>query len=78
MKIQMKCFASLADSDTCDYSNATPYKLESGSTAGDLLAHAGIEKENVKLIFVNGRIEGPEALLSDGDRVGGSPAIGGM
>ena len=78
MKIQVKCFASLADNNTCDYSSATPYTLETGSTAGDLMVHAGIEKESVKLIFVNGRVASPDTRLSDGDRVGVSPAVGGM
>jgi len=78
MKVNLKCFSTLATPDTCDYKDSTAYDLPEGQSVGDLVERAGIAKEDVKIAFVNSRIVNFDTVLSDGDRVGLSPAAGGM
>ena len=78
MKINLKCFSTLVNLDACDYNASTTYQLDEEQTVGDLIARAGIAREDVKIAFVNSRITDLDAVLSDGDRVGLAPAVGGM
>lgn len=78
MKIHLKCFSTLVNPDTCDYRDSTVYDLADGQTVEDLVVRAGIKRNHVKIAFVNHRIVGIDAVLSEGDRVGLSPAVGGM
>ena len=78
MQVHLKCFATLVNPDTCDYTESTPYDLTNGQTVGDLMKSAGIEKEAVKVAFVNSRVVHFDTVLAHGDRVGLSPAVGGM
>ncbi|MGD9043703.1 MAG: MoaD/ThiS family protein [Desulfobacterales bacterium] len=78
MKVNLKCFANLADEDSCDYKGSTPYDLPDGQTVHDLIKHAGLDHEDVKVAFVNSRKVELDTVLSDGDQVGLAPAIGGM
>ena len=78
MKIKLKCFATLVDPGTCDFTDATEYDLANGQTVEDLALSAGIEKNDVKIAFVNNRKAALQTTLSDGDRVALSPAVGGM
>ena len=78
MKVQLKCFSTLVNPDTCDYRGSTAYDLSEGQTVEDLMKQAGIAPEDVKIAFVNGRIVGFDTALTDGDQVGMAPAVGGM
>ncbi len=78
MKVTLKCFSTLADPDTCDYRKSTTYKLEDGQTLQDLVDRAGVDSEDVKIAFVNSRKVDFDTVLSDNDRVGLAPAVGGM
>ena len=78
MKINLKCFSTLVNIDTCDYKNSTEYDLAEGQTVEDLVQFAGIPKEDVKIVFVNNRIVNFDTVLSGGDQVGLAPAVGGM
>ena len=78
MKIDLVCFSKLVNADTCDYQNRTVYDMADGQKVADLVKHAGIAPEDVKIAFVNNRIVGFDTVLSDGDRVGLTPAVGGM
>ena len=78
MKVNLKCFSALVNPDTCDYRDSTPYDLADGQTVGDLIHRAGIASDEVKIAFINSRIVDFGTVLSDGDRVGLSPAVGGM
>ena len=78
MKVNVKCFATLADSDSCDFKGTTTYELDDGRTVDDLIRHAGFESGDVKIAFVNNRLVDMDTVLSDGDRVGLAPAVGGM
>ena len=63
MKVNLKCFSNLADSDTCDFRDSTEYELNDGQTVEALVERAGIDKNTV---------------LSEGDRIGLAPSVGGM
>lgn len=78
MKVYMKCFATLVKPESCNFDESTIIEIEAGQTVEDLIEVAGIEKENVKLAFVNNKIVDLRSALSDGDRVGLAPATGGM
>ncbi len=73
MRVQVSCFASL--------SGFTPpdgrMELDTGSTPRDIIRKLGISENDVKIIFVNGQNAHADARLSDNDRVGLFPAIGG-
>lgn len=78
MNINLKCFATLAEADKCDYKSSTPKTLAEGSTVRGLLPHAAIPEKDVKLIFVNGQRAALDTVLHDGDQVALAPAVGGM
>jgi molybdopterin converting factor small subunit len=78
MNIGLKCFATLADADTCDYKNSTLKTLPDGSTVRKLLIQEAIHEKDVKLIFVNGQKASLDTVLKNGDQVGLSPPVGGM
>ncbi len=40
MNILLKCFATLAEADTCDYRSSTPKTLPPGATVRQLLAQS--------------------------------------
>jgi molybdopterin converting factor small subunit len=78
MKINLKCFATLVNTDTCDFKESTTYELDEGQTLQDLVERAGIASKDVKIAFVNSRAADLDTVLFDGDRVGLAPAVGGM
>ena len=78
MKVYMKCFSTLVNPDTCNFSDSTPYDLVDGQTVGQLAERAGIAKEDIKIVFVNNKKVNLDVVLNDGDRVGLAPAVGGM
>jgi molybdopterin converting factor small subunit len=78
MKVKLKCFSSLANADSCDYKDSSHYDLAEGQTVEDLVQRAGIDMKDVKIAFVNSRKVDFDTVLSDGDQVGLSPAVGGM
>ena len=78
MRVNLKCFSTLADSDACDYRDSTEYELNDGQTLEDLVNRARIAKDSVKVAFLNNKIVDFETALSDGDRIGLAPSVGGM
>ena len=78
MNVSLKCFSRLVNPDTCDFNESTTYDLDEGHTVEDLVQRAGIDSEEVKIAFVNSRIVDLDTTLSEGDRVGLAPAVGGM
>jgi len=54
-----------------------PVELPDGATVGQLIEHLRLPADEVKVIFVNGIVRGEEHALSDGDKVGVFPPVGG-
>jgi molybdopterin converting factor small subunit len=78
MKVNLKCFSSLVDPETCDFRDSTEYELNDGQTVEALVERAGIDKDSVKIAFLNNKTVDMDTVLSDGDRVGLAPSVGGM
>ncbi len=78
MDISLKCFATLADADTCDYKGSTTKTVSQGAKVRDLLKEVKIAEKDVKLIFVNGKRAEFDTVLHPGDQVGLAPPVGGM
>jgi len=74
MPIELKCYATLAPLTP---SNADAFPIHSGETVLDLLSRLSIPAEEVKIVFVNGLSAELDKTLSDGDRVGVFPPVGG-
>lgn len=78
MKIAVKCFASLANEEICDFKDSRTYDFDEGVDISTLMRRLSIPKESVKLIFVNSRAADFDTLLAEGDQVALAPATGGM
>ena len=74
MKIALKCFASLADPNACDFYDGIDYQLEDGQTVEQLVQLAGFNSDDVASVYVNSRIANLDTVLSEGDRVALKPA----
>lgn len=76
MKIEVKLFATLRPyiKGICD---AGTMEFPFGTTVQDIVTTLKIPDEEVRLIFVNGKHETPGYVLSDGDRLGLFPPVGG-
>lgn len=74
MHIQLKFFATLA---AFMPENAHQYAITAGTTVGDLLDRTGVPPEKARLIFVNSVKSDLTTPLTDGDRVGIFPPVGG-
>lgn len=74
MGIEIKCFATLAPHEP---ENGDDYPIEPGETIQSLLDKLGINVDDVSLFFVNSLRSYPETELTDGDRVGLFPPVGG-
>ena len=78
MKVNLRCFSSLVNPERCNFNESTAYDLQDGQTVEDLLKKIDVSNEDVKIAFVNSRIVSFDTVLSDGDKVGLAPAVGGM
>ena len=78
MKIELHLYATLAKylpPETAD--RTATVNAADDARVWDLFDAFGIPEKSVKLIFVNGVHALPESALSDGDRVGLFPPVGG-
>jgi molybdopterin converting factor small subunit len=78
MKINLKCFAGLAEQSACDHDIITTVDIDAETTVDRMMKKTGIAKEDVKIVMINGKISGVEQTLNDGDHVALVPATGGM
>ena len=78
MRINLKCFSDLAERNDCDYRSATAIDLADGSTVKKVMDISGVTENDVKIVFVNGKISDMKQSLNDGDDVTLVPATGGM
>ncbi len=73
MKVEVTCFATLRE-----YSPKGGYlEIDEGAQVIDVIDKLRINKDDVKVIFVNGTHAKLGTPLKDGDRVGLFPAVGG-
>lgn len=73
MRIEVKCFASLA----CHAPQGGTLELPDGGTVATVMHTLVMQPEEVKIIFINGVHAEASSPLKDGDRLGLIPAVGG-
>ena len=78
MKVHLKCFATLAEGDVCDFRDSAQNEITDGETVNAFVERLGLPKEDIKIIFVNNKVAGFDTVLKDGDQVALSPPVGGM
>ena len=78
MKVKVKCFATLADADTCDYKDSTEYEVPEGYTVDNLVDRLDLAKEDIKIVFRNNKVVDFDTPLTEGDQLGFAPAVGAM
>jgi molybdopterin converting factor small subunit len=78
MQVRVKLFATLGR-HAADALPAIPFDVEllDGATVDDLVEHLRLPREDVKLIFVNGRARPLDWVLQPGDELGIFPPVGG-
>ena len=79
MRVRVKLFATLGNYAPISGLPGTPFEvnLPAGSNLSFLIDQLKIPAESVKIAFVNGIIQSPDFILTDGDDVGIFPPIGG-
>jgi molybdopterin converting factor small subunit len=78
MKVKVKCFATLADADSCDYKDSIEYEVSEGDTVNNLVDRLKIAKEEIKIVFRNNKLVDFDTPLAEGDQLGFAPAVGAM
>lgn len=76
MKLEIKLFATLRPymKGTCEDGTM---EVPEGSTVADVITALNLPDEQVRLVFVNGRHQGRDEVLGEGDRLGLFPPVGG-
>lgn len=78
MRIEIRMFATLSVYNThADIDKELFINIPTGSTVNILVEILGIPEDSIKLIFVNGRHADIHKVLSEDDRVGLFPPVGG-
>ncbi len=78
MKVHLKCFATLAEGDVCDFRESAQNEIAEGETVNALVERLGLPRKDIKIIFVNNKTASFDTVLKDGDQVALSPPVGGM
>ena len=78
MKVKVKCFATLAEADTCDYKDSLEYEVSEGDTVDNLVDRLDLAREDIKIVFRNNKVVDFNTPLAEGDQLGFAPAVGGM
>ena len=78
MNVKVKCFATLADADTCYYKDSIGYEVPEGYTVDNSVDRLNIEKEEIKIVFCNSKVVDFDTPLAEGDQLGFAPAVGAM
>ena len=74
MGIEIKCFATLAKYLP---ENGDDYPIDPGETVLSLINKLGIPEKDVTIVFINNLRSAVDSPISDGDRVGLFPPVGG-
>ncbi len=76
IRIDLKLFVNLARFHPGG-TGSGPHEVVEGTTVEQLIEDLGIERDLVKLIFVNGKKAMADQVLRNDDRVGLFPPVGG-
>lgn len=78
MRINLTCFADLAERYDCDYLKVTVLDMGDDATVGHVMRDTGIPAAAVAFVLVNGQVCKEKEPLHDGDRITLIPVSGGM
>ena len=78
MKVKVKCFATLAEADACDYKDSIEYEVSEGDTVDNLVDRLDLAREDIKIVFRNNKVVDFNTPLAEGDQLGFAPAVAGM
>jgi molybdopterin converting factor small subunit len=74
MKIQVKCFATLAKFQPED---SEAFDVPDGAAVDDVVEALGVPRDELNIAFVNSARVSLDHELQDGDRLGLFPLVGG-
>ena len=74
IQIELKLFVTLSKYLP---GKSDAYDIQEGTTISQLITDLGIPNDIVKLIFINGKKQGPDYRIQHMDRVGLFPPVGG-
>ena len=77
MKITVKFLSTYRRYLPEETGTALEWELPTGATVRDLLAELPLPSKDKKIVLVNGRGVGPDAILHEGDAVAIFPAVAG-
>ncbi len=78
MLVMVKLFATLRELfPDLGIGEPMEVKLPDGASVSDLIEKLEIPPDEVKLVYVNGRLRSMDYVLSEGDEVGIFPPVGG-
>ncbi len=78
MKVYVKLFATLRDYfPELAIGEKQPLELPTGTTIAFLVQRLQLPRDEIKLIYVNGRLRPDETVLQPGDEIGLFPPVGG-
>jgi molybdopterin synthase sulfur carrier subunit len=78
MKVRVKLFATLRELfPELGIGEAMEVEVPEGASVGALISHLKLPPEEVKLVYVNGRLRDKDHVLSEGDEIGIFPPVGG-
>ena len=78
MLVMVKLFATLRELfPDLGIGEPMEVKLPDGASVSDLVEKLEIPPDEVKLVYVNGRLRSMDYVLSEGDEVGIFPPVGG-
>lgn len=83
VRVAVKIFATLrqflpeATSEGIRTGSPIVMDVPDGTNVSDILGRLGVPREHTKLVFVNGRHQGLDYTLQDGDELGLFPPVAG-
>lgn len=79
MNVQVKLFATLAGKRPGGGTSGMPFgvDLPERATLRDLTRLLNLPDGDVKICFINGRVQEPDFVLQDGDEIGIFPPVAG-
>ena len=78
MRVKVKCFATFAEADACDYKDSIEYEVSEGDTVDNLVDRLDLAREEIKIVFRNNKVVDLDTPLAEGDHLGFAPAVGAM
>lgn len=77
MQVEVRLYATLRRFVASAPDGVIAFETPEGSTASDVIASLSVDPGEVHILMVNGRSSPPDKVLSEGDRLGLFPALGG-